>query len=74
MPTKLLDTSESAERLGKAKRTVELYAKTGKLPIAHKGQGRTGKYLFHEEDVEELAREINPERATAQADTGKAVA
>ncbi len=50
--TELLSTGEVAELLGTTVATVNRWAVTGKLPVAHKMPGRTGAYLFARSDVE----------------------
>ncbi|MDQ3307567.1 MAG: helix-turn-helix domain-containing protein [Actinomycetota bacterium] len=52
----LLSTSEAAEILGTSGVTVNRWAITGKLPVAHKMPGRTGAYLFARSDVEAFRR------------------
>lgn len=51
-PTDLLTTTQVAALLGVSQETVNRWARTGRLPIAHKLPGRTGANLFRRRDAE----------------------
>lgn len=54
----LVSTAEAAAILKTTVATVNRWAASGKLPIAHKvGTGRTGAHLYRREDVDALAKE-----------------
>jgi excisionase family DNA binding protein len=55
--------TEIADRLGVDRTTVFKWVQQGKLTAAHKMPGRTGAYLFTEEEFERFAAE----RAKAEA-------
>lgn len=51
-----MSTAEAAKALGVSVATLNRWAASGKLPVAHKvGTGRTGAHLYLREDVEALA-------------------
>lgn len=51
----LLTARDAAVILGVTPRQVTRLAKKGTLPVAHKNPASTGSYLFHRNDVEQLA-------------------
>lgn len=52
----LLTTAQVAERIDKTISTVNRWAATGKLPVAHKLPGRTGVNLFDPAVVDEVQK------------------
>ena len=50
-----MSTVQAAELLGVTRFHVSKMARDGRIPVAHKGHGRTGVYLFRREDIERLA-------------------
>lgn len=53
--TRLLSSSEVAERLGIARQTVPQWVATGKLTAAGKLGGRSGAYVFDADAIDALA-------------------
>lgn len=53
----LLTTAEAAEVLGVTVATINRWAVSGRLPVAHKLPGRTGANLYRREDVERVEAE-----------------
>lgn len=53
----LIGADEAAHLLKKSRATIQRRARAGELPVAHRGPGRTGAYLFDREAVEALAKE-----------------
>ena len=49
-----LNTPQAAELLGISRFYLARLAKQGTIPVAYKGPGRTGAYLFHRSDLEAL--------------------
>lgn len=55
----LLTTKQVAREFGVRVGTVNRWAQTGRLPVAHKLPGETGANLYTRDDVEALKAEIN---------------
>ena len=61
----LVTTAESAVLLRRNIATVNTWARTGKLRVAHRNPGRTGANLFYRADVIALAAEHEHEHEPA---------
>lgn len=53
----LIGAAEAARLLKCSRATVQRRALAGTLPIAHRGPGRTGAYLFDRAEIQAVAAE-----------------
>lgn len=57
LTTSLLSLPELVDLLGESRRTVERRIENGEIPVAHKGPGPKGHYVFAVDQVRHLIAE-----------------
>jgi len=65
MQTDLLTADQAAIALGVNRRTVNRWATSGRLAVAHRSPGATGALLFSRSDVDALRHERRAELSAA---------